>query len=146
MSAVKNTKRSKTSDTKAAKPKRTVLIIDDEAALQDIYRTVFSGSGWTVYSADNGEDGLKMAETKQPGVILLDLVMPVKDGFEALRCLKSQDSTKDIPVVIFSNLGQDFEVKLGKSLGADAFLVKAEIEPAKLVERITDILDGRGGR
>ena len=120
--------------------KKAALIIDDEPALLDIYSTAFRSAGWDVRCASNGNDGLRSAEIGRPDVILLDIVMPFVDGFEILRSLKAGTKTKDIPVVILSNLGQDFEVKLGLSLGAKRFMVKASIEPARLVEEMEQIL------
>lgn len=125
------------SDTKKA-PK--VLIVDDEPALLDIYSTKLSMEGFEVLLAHDGIEGIAAAVQHHPGVILLDVVMPMKDGFETLQDLKMNSTTKDIPVIILSNLGQDYEVKRGMVLGAKFFLTKANLSPQRVVDEVRRIL------
>lgn len=122
---------------------QTVLLVEDEISLNEIYTIKLSKAGFKVISTFNGVEGLDAALTNMPAIILLDLVMPVKDGFEMLSDLKTNPKTKDIPVIIFSNLGQDYEIKRGMSLGAVKFLVKAETNPNDLVTLVQDILAGK---
>ncbi len=122
--------------------KGRLLIIEDEPALADIYATMMKTAGYEVALALDGVDGLEKALRGQPDLIMLDLIMPLKDGFEVLRDLKLNDTTKGIPVIIMSNLGQDFEVKRGLELGAAQFLVKTDIDPATLVDKIGEVLAG----
>ncbi len=133
-----------TTPVKPVKEQRpTILVIEDEPSLADIYSTSFGAAGLDVAVAGDGVEGLELALRTRPELILLDLVLPIKDGFEVLRDLKSNPRTKDIPVIILSNLGQDYEVKHGMDLGAACFLVKTEVEPAKLVQKVKAFLDGR---
>jgi DNA-binding response OmpR family regulator len=117
-----------------------VLIVEDEMALRDIYSTKLLAEGFEVEQASDGSQGLNQAINFQPDVIMLDIVMPIKNGFEVLEDLKLNPKTKDIPVVIMSNLGQTYEIKRGMSLGAEAFLTKANIVPSAVVEKINEVL------
>ncbi len=120
---------------------KKVLIIEDEPALRDIYATKLEGDGFEVIQASDGSQGLNAAIQYLPDIILLDVIMPVKDGFETLQDLKLNPTTKDIPVVILSNLGQSYEVKRGMDLGAEDFLTKANLIPAKIAEKVKAILE-----
>lgn len=117
-----------------------VLIIEDEPALLDIYSTKLRLESFDVLTAQDGIEGFQVAMTETPSIILLDIIMPIKDGFEVLKDLKAQSKTKEIPVIILSNLGQDYEVKRGMALGAANFLTKANLTPAKLVEEVRKTL------
>lgn len=119
-----------------------VLIVEDEPALADIYSTKLRMSGMEALVAADGVAGVDMAQSEQPHLIVLDLVMPIKDGFEVLKDIKDNPTTRHIPVIIMSNLGQDYEVRRGMELGASQFLVKANVEPDYLVSEIKRILNG----
>jgi DNA-binding response OmpR family regulator len=122
------------------KNKDTLLVIEDEPALADIYSTKLKLAGYEVLCAYDGVEGLEKALHDRPALILLDLIMPLKDGFEVLHDLKQEESTRDIPVIIMSNLGQDFEVKRGLALGAAQFLIKTAIDTSELVARVKEVL------
>ena len=104
-----------------------VLVAEDDKFLLMAYSTKMKKSGYDTVIAANGEEAVVKAQSENPDIILLDLVMPKKDGFEALEELKSNPKTKNIPVVILSNLGQDEDVKKGKEFGAADYLVKSDI-------------------
>lgn len=124
-----------TKPTKHAAPIK-ILLIEDEPALRDIYATKLRMEGFEVVEAADGIEGLNLAIQDSPQIILLDVVLPIKNGFEVLRDLKANPKTNAIPVIILSNLGQDFELKKGLALGAVCFLTKANLTPAKMVEEI----------
>lgn len=117
-----------------------VLLIEDEPALRDIYGTKLQMEGFDTHTAQDGVEGFDMAVQKQPTIILLDLILPIKDGFDVLKDLKANPRTKDIPVIILSNLGQPYEVKRGLALGAEDFLTKANLTPAKVAQEILRVL------
>lgn len=117
-----------------------VLVIEDEPSLRDIYTTKLRIEGFQVSEAGDGVEGLDVAIDKSPDVILLDVVLPIKDGFEVLKDLKANPRTKHIPVIILSNLGQEYEVKRGMTLGAENFLTKANLTPAKIVEEVRTLI------
>jgi len=118
-----------------------ILVIEDEPGLADIYTTKLKMSGFDVMNSFDGVDGLETALRERPALIMLDLILPLKDGFEVLRDLKQNPATRDIPVIIMSNLGQDFEVKRGLALGADQYLIKTSIDPTGLAETARQVLD-----
>ena len=127
------------SQEKNAMPHR-ILLVEDEPALRDIYATKLRMEGFEVIEAADGVDGFDKAVQEHPGLILLDILMPLKSGFEVLRDLKANQSTAAIPVIIMSNLGQDYEIKQGASLGAECFLTKANMTPAKMVEEVRRVI------
>lgn len=123
---------------------RTVLVVEDEPALSDIYATALRKSGFSVEQAFDGVEGLDKALHLRPKAILLDLLMPIKDGFDTLHDLKSHQDTTGIPVIILSNLGQDFERRRGQDLGAECFITKTDLQPTRLGELIDSVLAGKG--
>lgn len=120
--------------------KGTVLIIEDEPALSDIYATKLVADGYGAVVAADGAQGLNMAVNVLPKAILLDIVLPVKNGFDVLRDLKMNPKTAGIPVIILSNLGQSYEIKRGLDLGAVAFLTKANLSPTQVVDEVNKAL------
>lgn len=119
---------------------QTILLIEDEPALRDIFSTKLRMEGFDVIEAGDGVEGFAAAIERPPSLILLDVVLPIKDGFAVLKDLKDHPKTKEIPVVFLTNLGQDFEVRKGMSLGAKNFLTKANLTPASLVDEIRKII------
>jgi DNA-binding response OmpR family regulator len=128
-------------ESKTEKNKHTILVIEDEPSLRDIYTTKLTIDGFGVLEAADGIDGLTQAIQSQPSLILLDVVLPIKDGFDVLKDLKANPRTSAIPVIILSNLGQPYEVKRGLALGAECFLVKANLTPSKIIEEVLKVLD-----
>lgn len=120
--------------------KQKILLIEDEKMLADMYETKFENEGYDIRKALDGETGLKMAFEDKPDLILLDIIMPKLDGFSVLRSLKEDSKTKDVPIVLLTNLGQDEDVKKGKSMGAVGYLVKANLTPAEVVNKVKDYL------
>lgn len=121
-----------------------ILVVDDEPALLDIYSTKLRMSGFDVAVAHNGAEGIDCARKDCPRIMLLDVVMPVKDGFETLKELKADPSTAGIPVILLTNLGQDHEIKEGMDLGAACFLTKANLTPQRVVEEVRQVLARNG--
>ena len=120
-----------------------ILFVEDEEALLEMYRMKLDAEGFEVYVALNGEIGLMIAQKCCPHLILLDIIMPKVDGFQMLKRLKSTRITKGIPVIIFSNLSQQEEIKKGFKLGAEDFIVKTSVTPSLLCERIKSFLEER---
>src|SRR4030042_2239731 len=113
-----------------------ILLIEDDPFLCSMYSSKFEIEGFTVLSADNGENGLDTAKREMPNLILLDIMLPRLDGFEVLKRLKSDALTANIPVIMLTNLNQKDEYEKGRSLGAVDFLVKAHYLPTEVVEKI----------
>lgn len=129
-----------TMDTQNIAGKTKVLIIEDEPALRDIYSTKLKIDGFEVLEAADGVEGFEAAIQHSPAIVLLDVVLPIKDGFEVLKDLKANPKTREIPVIILSNLGQGYEVKRGMALGASTFLTKANLTPVQIVEEVRKVL------
>lgn len=125
-----------------AEEKLTILLVEDDPFLLSMYSTKFELEGYKVLSAENGEKGLKIAmEENGIDVILLDILMPVMNGFEVLEKLKKNDKAKDIPVILLTNLNQKDEIERGLALGADDYLIKAHFMPSEVVEKIKKVLN-----
>ena len=101
-----------------------VLVIDDELAIRDVLRMLLEFRGHEVFMADDGSRGFATAQRQAPDVIVLDLMMPVMDGFSALEALRADERTASIPVVILSALGPTDVRQRCHDLGARAFLQK----------------------
>ena len=121
--------------------KTTILIIEDDITLSQIASERLRHEGYQVYTVFDGPDGLTVAGNMHPDLILLDIIMPVMNGFEVLKRLKEDPKLKSIPVIIFSNLAQEKDKIRSRELGAIDYLVKANFTPALLVERIARILN-----
>lgn len=119
-----------------------ILIIEDEAALQHAATQVLKESGFEVLSAIDGEIGLRMAKSELPDLILLDIVLPKKDGFEVLKEIKEGDATKNIPVIVLTNLESPGDVEKALELGAKTYLVKLNYRLEEIAEKIKEILGG----
>ncbi len=120
--------------------KAKVLIVDDDSFLSGIYATKLEIEGFAVVTARDGEEGVKAALKELPDLILLDVLMPKLDGFEALRQLKQQETTKNIPVIMLTNLGQKEDIEKGLQDGAVDYLIKAHFVPAEAVDKIKKVL------
>ena len=119
---------------------KKVLIIEDDPFLSEIYVTKFEESGFEVFLAGDGFAGLQKAKDEKPDVLILDIVMPNIDGLGVLRLMKAEQETKDIPVIILSNLGEQEDVERGFELGALAYIIKAHYTPSEVVARVKNIL------
>jgi len=115
---------------------KKIVLIEDEEILANMYKLKFSKAGYDIYVASNGEEGFVLAKKVKPDLILLDIIMPKKDGFLVLKDLKVDKTLKKIPVFMLTNLGQDEDVAKGKELGAVGYYVKANMTPGELVKTI----------
>lgn len=125
---------------KKTKFKKIILLIEDEKDVREIYKTKFEKEGYKVITASSGTVGLNLAIKKKPDLILLDLILPLKEGFVVLKELKDHPKTKSIPVIILSNLDQEYEKKMGKSLGADLYLSKTDVTPDEVLKIVKEFL------
>jgi DNA-binding response OmpR family regulator len=124
------------------KSQKVILFVEDEEALQKIFGDVLSQEGYKVIPAIDGEVGLEMAKTQKPDIILLDLVMPKKDGFEVLKELKDDEKTASIPVIVLTNLESAAHVEKAISMGATTYLVKGNYRLDEVVVKVRDALEG----
>jgi len=117
-----------------------ILIVEDDVMLNKIYQTKLGLLGYSVYSSYDGDEGLKKADDLMPDLILLDLMLPKKNGFEVLETLKQNLKLNHIPVIILSNLGQEADIEKGMQLGAVDFLVKSNVKLESVISKVEDIL------
>jgi DNA-binding response OmpR family regulator len=122
---------------------KRVLIVEDDRFLRKAAEAALRRHGITVLTAADGEEGLRVARSELPDLVLLDLIMPGLQGFEVLKLLKQDAATSAIPVVILSNLGQDTDVKNAMEAGALDYLIKANLALEELVARVTALLEVR---
>lgn len=108
--------------------------------LANMYEVKFQNEGYQLIKALDGEAGLELAKKEQPTMILLDVIMPKMDGFTVLKKLKEGPTTKNIPVLLLTNLGQDEDVEKGKQLGSVGYLVKANVTPSEVVKKVKEVL------
>jgi DNA-binding response OmpR family regulator len=116
-----------------------ILIAEDERDIRDLIDFTLSYNGYEVISASNGEDALELIQREMPDLILLDVRMPRKDGYEVCKALKTEPSTSGIPVVFLSAKGQEAEVEAGLQLGAEAYILKP-FSPNELVVQVGNLL------
>jgi len=126
------------SDTKAK-----ILFVDDDNFLRKVYKSELGEQGYEVILAADGEEGLEKAQISDPDLIILDMIMPQKNGFEVLTELQSNPATSNIPVIILSNLGQEDDIKKGLDLGAVDYLVKDNITLAVIVDKVSHYLNSK---
>lgn len=119
---------------------KKILVAEDDKFLLNAYRVKLQKAGFDVKTARDGQEALMALSEFVPDLILLDLVMPVKDGFAFLEEIKKDDRFKMLPVIIASNLGQKEDIDRGMKLGAKDFIVKTDMSLDKLVEKIRVIL------
>lgn len=119
-----------------------VLIVEDDKFLSELIATKLTKEGFEISVAGDGEEGLQKAIAEKPDIILLDIMLPGKTGFEVLTALKAhEDATvKDIPVLFLSNFGQESKVQEGLKLGAKDYLVKANFTTGEIVDKIKKTL------
>lgn len=121
--------------------KKVVLLVEDDVFLANIYKTKFTMEGFEVVYADNGESAITEANKKKLDIILLDVLIPKKDGFAVLTELKQDSSeVKNIPIILLTNLGQKDDVEKGLEMGAEDYLIKAHFKPSEVVDKVRKIL------
>lgn len=119
---------------------KTVLVVDDEDSIREIYRRELQTRGFQVTVAADGEEGLLKSGEATPDIILLDIMLPKMSGIDVLKALKENQLTKNIPVLLLTNLGEETIIKEGFELGADGYLLKVSYTPAQVVEEVTKFL------
>jgi DNA-binding response OmpR family regulator len=117
-----------------------ILIIEDDDFLRSLAVTKLEKESFQVLMAPNGQEGLALAQKEIPSLIILDLMLPIMSGFEVLESLKKEAATKDIKVIVFSNLGEESDIKKCLDMGANDYLVKANFTLDELVDKIKGLV------
>lgn len=121
-------------------PKHKILIVDDDPFILDMYALKFREQGFDVEVARDGKEGLNKIKEYEPEVVLLDVVMPILDGFDVMRELKKEKAGPTIRVILLTNLGQKDDVERGMQLGAYDYIIKAHFTPSEVVDKVRNIL------
>lgn len=120
--------------------KKKILLIEDELFVIDLYDRILTQEGYQVLKASDGEQGLELAKQK-PDLILLDIMMPKVNGLEILKRLKSEQDTKNIRVILLTNLGQETVIKQAFKLGAEGYLLKMRLTPYEVAAHVRDFFN-----
>ncbi len=124
--------------------KTRLLIVEDDKSIRDLYTIKLEKCGFEVLGAEDGGQGLEMAMKELPDIILLDVMMPVMNGFEVLKRLRKNPDTMETPVIILSNFGEIDQMTNGFTAGATDYLIKAEHTPSDVVEIVNETLKNKG--
>lgn len=120
-----------------------ILIAEDEESIREVMAHQFRAAGFDVTDAADGVQALKVLQTQRMDVAILDILMPKKDGLQVLREMKKLGLTEQVPVFVFSNLGQDMDIVTTKKLGIVEYVVKADISIDEVVQKIQRFLKNR---
>ena len=118
-----------------------IAIIEDDSVISQMYRMKFEADGFDVQLANNGKRGVALVENFLPDMILLDLQMPEMNGVEALEIIRKKNWGKNIPVIILTNLGEEESPKELRALGIHSYIVKANLTPRQVVQRVKEALN-----
>ena len=121
---------------------RRILLAEDDRLLRKAAEATLKRKGFTVFTAEDGEEAFRVAKAELPDLVLLDLIMPKRQGFDVLRDLKGCPETAHIPVIVLSNLGQERDIHQAMESGAIAYYVKANLSLESLVKRVEEALQG----
>ena len=124
----------------------TIVLVEDDTFISGMYFTKLSSLGWQVEVVEDGEAAWeRLQQDPLPDLILLDVVLPKKDGFEILEGIRKDDRLKPVPVILLTNLGQKPDVERGVKLGADDYIIKAHFTPTEVVDKIKKLLAEKQG-
>jgi len=123
--------------------KKNILIVEDEEFLQQALKDNLQAEGYVVDSASDGQEAMDRIGKNVPDIILLDLLMPKKDGFFVLEEVKKNPEWKLIPIVVLSNLGGDEEIKKAMAMGAKDYFVKSQHPIEEVIEKVKEYIQGK---
>ena len=118
-----------------------IAIIEDDPVISQMYRMKFEADGFDVQLANNGKIGVALVEKFHPDIILLDLQMPEMNGVDALKVIRKNSWGTDVPTIILTNLGQEEAPKELNDLNVSSYIVKAELTPRQVVEKVKETLN-----
>jgi len=126
------------------KNKKKVLIVEDDSDISEMYRIRITAGGFEVETAANGQIGIEKMKKFLPDLVLLDIVMPKKDGFDLLeevRQASDKEEIKKIPIIVLSNLASPIDIMEGKRLGAQDWWIKAFNTPSQISQKVIDFFN-----
>jgi len=123
---------------------KKILLIEDDEFYTKTYKYGFEKAGYEMLTAENGDEGLKLLQSEKPDLVLLDLIMPVKDGFDFLKEIRANEALKDTPVIVLTVLAQEEDREACKKCGIDLYLVKTEHSLAEIIKKTEGVMKKRG--
>lgn len=117
-----------------------VLLVEDEQMIVDMYKLRLEEEGYEVLATDKGSEAIEIAKEQKPDIILLDVILPETDGFSILQTLKATAGTKNIPVLMLTNLGQESDQLKGEQFGVAGYFIKSQHTPAEVLNEIRKVL------
>lgn len=121
-----------------------VFIVEDDEFVSDVYKRKLIKEGFSVAIARDGEEALREVHKRKPDLILLDIVIPLKDGFQVLKEIRADEGLKDIPVIIMSNLSQRKDIERANEFGIADYIIKSNVSISEMVERVVRCLFPQG--
>jgi CheY-like chemotaxis protein len=118
----------------------SILIVEDDPLMNRMYQKIFKFEKYDVHTASDGQEGLDKARTLKPTVMLLDIMMPKMNGLEVLDKLKSDPETKNIPVIMLTNLAGEKDAEHALLKGAVKYIIKSEHDPKQVVTMVKEII------
>lgn len=120
-------------------PRKRILLVEDDHALASVYQSRLESEGYDVVHADNGEDALAELHASQYSLVVLDIMMPKIGGLDVLDLLRSNESTRNLKVLMLTALGQEKDKQRAQDLGADAYLVKSRVMLDEVVSNVNTL-------
>lgn len=119
---------------------KKITIIEDEELILDLLQKKLIQEGYDVSVAHNGEDGINVLKEMKPDLVLLDIIMPKKSGFQVMEEMGKDSELKKIPIIVISNSGQPVELDKAQKLGARDWLIKTDFDPREVVEKVIKLI------
>jgi two-component system alkaline phosphatase synthesis response regulator PhoP len=115
---------------------KKILLMEDEELIISLLQKKLVKEGYDVAVARNGQEGLELMRKEKPALVLLDIIMPKKGGFEVMEEMSNDESLKNTPIIIISNSGQPVELGRAKKLGVKDWVIKVEFDPEEVVDKV----------
>ncbi|OGY44371.1 MAG: hypothetical protein A3B89_02010 [Candidatus Buchananbacteria bacterium RIFCSPHIGHO2_02_FULL_40_13] len=119
------------------------LLVEDDPMILEMYKARMQDEGWEVFSTDRGSEAVELAKKEKPHIVLLDIILPETDGFSVLQKLRAETATKNIPVLMLTNLGQESDQNRGQELGIEGYFIKSQHTPADVIAKIRGLVSRR---
>lgn len=118
--------------------KHKIALVEDDADIREMYKMKLELNGYDVLTAEDGKEAMELIKKANPNLVLLDILLPKKDGFEVLKEIKdsTDEKVKSVPVIMLSNLSSKEDIEEAKKLGASDYFIKAKTSPREIVEKI----------
>lgn len=120
--------------------KKTILVVEDEKGMRESLQEILESSGYVVVTAEDGEKAIRLVGSQKIDLVLLDIILPRKDGFEVLKELKEDEKTKEIPVVLATNLSDPKDIQKALDYGATTYLVKSNYSLGDIVAKVDEVI------